>query len=138
MTSRVSEGLFAILLASCCASERMAGGSDQKGGVSPRILSEATTSHTVDVGEIVEVRLTAQVGAGYEWELARPMPSGIELIETGEGPWASDVEGAPEVRIFRFKTLSPGLVQLSFHHRRPWLADGPPQRTATYRLDIRR
>lgn len=102
-------------------------------------LTEADEGRALSLqrGQVVEVRLSADRPAGYTWipaHNALPVLStdGIPEYETEEGRESN----APGVEVWRFIALEPGHAHLVFEYRRPYEADLPPQASLTFHFDV--
>lgn len=79
-------------------------------------------------GEILEVRLKAQFGTGYRWELTRPAAR-LKLIGQSVENSTPGEETAHETQIFRFEARSAGAFNMRFDHIRPWEKGVDPLKT---------
>lgn len=95
------------------------------------ILTEADKGRNIRLkrGEVLEIRLRAQFGTGYRWELTRPPEP--RLIFTGQSVVNAPPgnESGNETQIFRFEARSAGKFTLRLDHVRPWEKDVEPTRT---------
>jgi len=87
-------------------------------------------------GDRLIVRLGAQLGTGYGWQIvendpSRLEPSGRPDLETSKG----DIPGGSQYQRFRFTARKPGMVRLVLRYARPWEQKEPGART--FRLDVR-
>ena len=87
------------------------------------VLTETDSGREVEVrrGDVLVVRLNAQLGTGYGWRVARNnarrlRPLGESLESSGGG----DKVGGAETQVFRFKAVRRGAATLTLHYKRPW------------------
>ncbi len=102
-------------------------------------LTEADADRAValKIGQVVEVRLTADRVAGYTWIPARNL---LPVMGTDGVPEYETEEGAPEstpgIEVWRFIGREPGHAHLVFEYRRPFEPDAPPHQSITYHFDV--
>jgi len=89
-------------------------------------------------GATLIVRLSAQLGTGYSWQISENDPSHLRLL----GPPSlersgNDQPGATQEQVFRFVAEKPGTTPLMLRYRRPWEPDAPPARTFSVHVRIR-
>lgn len=92
----------------------------------------------LSTGDRLVVRLKAQFGTGYSWQLVKNdsgqlRPLGKPEVQTQE----RDAPGAAEYQIFRFEALAAGTSVLELHYVRPWEKDASPQKTFRVEVQIR-
>lgn len=92
---------------------------------------------TLQRGQVVEVRLTADRPAGFNWIPAKnALPvlgtDGVPLYETEEGA----AEHVPGTEVWRFIGREPGHAHIVFEYRRPHEPGVPPQRSVTFHFDV--
>jgi len=77
----------------------------------------------VKVGEEFVVPLEGSAGTGFRWELDSSAATQrlVKLIDEDRAA-TSSVPGGKTVQHFRFKSQSPGTLELTFRHRRSWEA----------------
>ena len=90
---------------------------------SPAMLTEADagTTREVPVNSTVEIRLRAQLGTGYSWQLVTPDEDGFHSVGASTispGP----LPGGWQEQIFSFTATKPGYYHLGFAYRQPWTA----------------
>jgi inhibitor of cysteine peptidase len=75
----------------------------------------------ITIGQFLVVKLEAQPGTGYGWEIAKNDSSKLRPI--GKPTYEKkddDLIGGPETQAFRFRGEVPGTVELELHYRRPF------------------
>src|SRR5262245_59040808 len=125
----VTSNVFII----ACASG-ISGGNEK----TPQVVTEADADREVSLatGEPLSVRLAAQLGTGYGWQIARSDAALLKSLgpPDTEPPKGGQLGGA-QYQVFRFVALSPGLATLEFRYVRPWEQAVTPART--FRIDVR-
>ena len=86
-------------------------------------------------GDVLVVKLSAQLGTGFGWQLAGSNKNNLEPVgstetESPEKP----VPGAVQRQVFRFRWKAAGSSDLELHYRRPWEKNVAPART--FRLTV--
>lgn len=72
-------------------------------------------------GETFEVKLESQVATGYRWSLTDSLDARfLELIEKTYQRAEEDVDGSPDLEIWKFKALSPGKTVINFLYNPAW------------------
>lgn len=122
--------LLFVLLAGCGAAEPMAGPESREGALTTPEAAPERTERKAAVGDIVEIRLPALVGAGFSWQPG-PLPAGIEPVDSRVESRGGAADGAVDIQIFRFRAVAPGRAAIRFDYRRPWLRDQPSVRSVT-------
>ena len=90
------------------------------------MLDEADNGRaiTMDIGNILMLRLAGNATTGYLWECMHPLTEGILQavgeVEPQSEPAPSGMVGVSETFIFRFRILASGTVPLQFIYYRPW------------------
>lgn len=91
-------------------------------------IGETPTHVDVAVGQRLEVRLPAMLGAGLSWRMTAGIPSFLRLIEQRtERVSARQQDGGPELQIFSFEAIGAGEGRLAFAYGRPWLPNETPR-----------
>jgi predicted secreted protein len=94
------------------------------------ILTERDSGRTVDVRrhDTLVVKLVAQMGTGYGWQLKHACQA-VKLLHppTIEEP-ADSVPGGGEVQVFQFATKRTGKCLLEFVYGRSWEKNVKPTR----------
>jgi inhibitor of cysteine peptidase len=89
-------------------------------------------------GATVVVRLEAQLGTGYGWQIRQQaknlQPIGEAEMEHGGG---GGITGGTDVQIFRFRVKSRAKGVLSMGYMQPWEKDKPPAKTFSVTIDSR-
>lgn len=95
--------------------------------------SNSGRSICIAAGEVLEIRLKAQFGTGYRWELAKTNKKRLKL--TGQTVETSAVgqESSPEIQVFRFEARSAGSFYLKLVYVRPWEKGVDPSKTFSLR-----
>lgn len=91
---------------------------------------------TLQVGQELTARLTANRSTGYGWTLRAGSDGGI-LEPQGKPDYetAGDTKpGAGGVEVFRFKAAKPGQTTLAFDYKRA--GDASPAKSATYTVTV--
>ena len=122
--------LIAGLLLSGCAT--MAGG---------EAVSVTKCGDTVLVrsGDPLLIYLESQVTSGYLWRLVSQSSGILHSLGDPETVWPQnqpDIDGSPELQLFRFKTGEVGTDVLLFHNVHPWSPDRSPLKTCTIRVTV--
>ena len=103
------------------------------------ILTEAQNGATVRVRvrAQITVRLEAQLGTGYGWQVDG-LPSGLRAAgESQETPSGQPRVGGTDIQVFRFTASRKGRFHLRFAYRRPWDKASPPQRVFQTTIVVR-
>lgn len=87
-------------------------------------------------GETLIVKLDAQPGTGYSWQVAKSEPAtSLKMLGDSEFELGKDgVAGAVQRQVFNFKAKASGSCVLELHYVRPWEKDAAPAKT--YRLEV--
>jgi predicted secreted protein len=92
---------------------------------------------TLQRGQVVEVRLTADRLAGFTWI---PAQNALPVLATDGVPLYEKEEGAaerdPGIEVWRFIGRAPGHAHIVFEYRRPFEPDAPPQQSITFHFDV--
>lgn len=91
-------------------------------------MTEADNGTAVDIksGEVLEVRLPAQLGTGFGWKV---VSAGTNLALKGEPeqvPGGSGKPGGPELQSFKFKAGEKGESELTLQYAEDWKKDAKP------------
>ena len=89
-------------------------------------------------GATVVVRLEAQLGTGYGWQIRR-LAKNLELLgEPGlEHRDRAGTTGGTDVQVFRFRVKSRAKSTLTMGYARPWDREKAPARTFSLFVDSR-
>jgi predicted secreted protein len=81
--------------------------------------ADAGTTREFPVDTTVEIRLRAQLGTGYSWQLITPDVDGFHSLGASSiSPGA--VPGGWQEQVFSFTALKPGRYRIAFAYRQPW------------------
>lgn len=99
---------------------------------------------TVNEGQLLVVKLEAQPGTGYAWEVDN-LPSllqqaGPPTIEADESkqlttPQTADIVGNPVLQVFQFQPIQVGQDTLRLVYHRSWETDIAPTETFTLQIE---
>jgi len=96
------------------------------------VLDESSSGSVgLAVGRRLEIRLKAQLGAGFSWNLDGSGGTAVKLLGERLDPLGT-AEGSPSVQVFTFEAAAPGEAHLTFAYRRPWLKTQPPAKLLTF------
>lgn len=103
------------------------------------VITEKDKWRTVTLapGDQVDVRLIAQSGTGYSWELLQKGDEKLSFTSETKSK-ENAMPGAPEEQIFHIVAKSPGTINLVFHYARPWEKTKAPAKIFRLRLRIRK
>jgi inhibitor of cysteine peptidase len=90
---------------------------------------------SVAKGKILLLKLDAQPGTGYSWQVTKNDVS--HLIPLGHSEFESTnsgIPGAVQSQVFRFKPQDSGRFVIELHYQRQWEKNVPPSKT--YRLAV--
>ena len=96
---------------------------------------DANREVMLTTGATLIVRLGAQLGTGYGWQIAENDASVLKPAGPPELEGSGDKPGATQQQIFRFTAEKPGTTRLAFRYVRPWEQEERPART--FRADVR-
>jgi inhibitor of cysteine peptidase len=101
-------------------------------------LTDQNNGETIQLkkGDLLVVRLEAQFGVGYLWQIARNRSSRLRL--QGKPEQESPVRGVPDAtehQVFRFRAQAAGASTLELHYLHPWEKDVAPKKV--YRISVR-
>jgi predicted secreted protein len=91
------------------------------------------------VGDTLIIRLRAQMGTGYSWEVtaidkAFITQEGEPIVETVKQSLGAPVVGSSEVQVFRFKAIKLGKTTLTLRYKRPFGEATPDEKNFTVPL----
>lgn len=90
---------------------------------------------TVTAGEEFDIRLPADPGTGFRWQVGGLNDKIVRLVDTRYEP--SDPQpGAGGTDIFTFVGVSKGRSVVKLVYVRPWEKGVAPARTAVYSVDV--
>jgi inhibitor of cysteine peptidase len=115
-----------------CIEERPRKDSDEKNVIVTEKDDQGKMKITTS--QFLVVKLEAQPGTGYGWEIAKNDASKLHQVgkptyEKKEG----DLIGGPETQVFRFRGEAPGTVELELHYKRPF---GESKPSKTFRVHV--
>ncbi len=149
---RILTGVLVCLLAAVAASGMIAAGTSPVPAAATPLRLAANTQGamivldessagpaTLAVGGRLEVRLRAQLGAGFSWALRSPLPPmlkslGEKIEPRGAG---SPPEGGSDTQVFSFEAVASGSARLEFAYRRPFAPQEAPAKLATFEVQVR-
>jgi len=123
--------------------------------ITEKMFNDKAGKQKLTRGEILEIKLEAQPGTGFGWEIAKNDRTLLEPLgkPTLERPAkkkddkdkadkdaadkADKDKGEPgsiELQVFRFRAVAAGTNDLELHYKRPFEKDKAP--TKTYKLSI--
>jgi predicted secreted protein len=103
---------------------------DNRGIASTRrqelIVTEADSGNQVAlvIGDQLSVRLNAQLGTGYSWQVV-PDSTKLLALEDNSVAGSATTPGGQDIQILRFKAQAAGSGHLSLDYRQPWQKDVP-------------
>jgi predicted secreted protein len=91
----------------------------------------------VRTGGTVQVELEQAGAAGYTWEVQDLDQKYFELlgVETRGRPEPGALQGAPVLKVWRFRAKKEGKSELRFLHYRPW--EGEKKAAESFHLKVR-
>ncbi len=105
--------VFSIAMISSCAKKPAVTVTDEDNG----------TRVEIKTGEILAVRLSAQLGTGFGWKV---VSSDNKLALKGEPEQVSEegqMPGAPNFQVFRFRAAEKGETELKLQYVEGWKKD---------------
>lgn len=100
-------------------------------------LTETFNSISVRRGDLFEIELHAQSGAGYDWDVAvtagRATLLASDFLPAHEIHDPEEVGGGPRKR-FLFKADESGTIEIRAQHKRPW--EDRPIMTKIFRIKV--
>jgi predicted secreted protein len=108
----------------------------------PLIVLDETSSRIVEVsvGDRIEVRLKASLGAGYSWSVENLTGDSTEYLGTRieqANAKQSGVGGQIGLQVFSFQANSVGSTELGFVYRQPWLRSSESDRRLSFTVNTR-
>lgn len=102
-------------------------------------LADQNNGETIHLkkGDLLVVRLEAQFGAGYLWQIARNRPGRLRL--QGKPEQESPEKGVPDAtehQVFRFRAQGTGASTLELHYVHPWEKGVAPKKVYQIRVRI--
>ena len=104
---------------------------------SPVLLTADDTGKTVSlvIGQTLVVKLDAQPGTGYRWELDAKSTNLLALSNASQG--AASMPGGNETQSLTFIARSAGEGDLTIIYRRPWERGIAPVKTFSVKVIIK-
>ncbi len=90
----------------------------------------------VKIGETVCVKLRAQLGTGFGWQLEN-IPTQIQ--QKGKPLQFQEKKGGPgstEFQVFQFTAREAGKADLKLVYKRPWVKDAAPEKSYKVTLSV--
>jgi predicted secreted protein len=72
------------------------------------------------VGDILQVKLPARGGTGYQWSLTAPGAPYLKLSSQTSENVGAVRPGSPQLQIWRFQAVQPGSTVIRLAYFRPW------------------
>jgi len=93
-------------------------------------VSDADNGTRVEVrsGEILAVRLSAQLGTGYAWKVVAAGKNVEQKGEPQQMAGEGQKPGAPDYQVFKFKAVEKGESELKLQYAEGWKKDAKPHR----------
>jgi predicted secreted protein len=102
------------------------------------VLGDTPADCEITIGERLQVRLPAQLGAGFSWSIGGSLPAALRLVnEKTERSSSAQLEGGIDIQVFTFEAVALGEGQLTFIYRRPFLQDEPPRKSVAHTVVVR-
>ena len=103
----------------------------------PVIVGQDSGPVSVQMGQLLEVRLPMQAGTGYSWA-ASSDTGNLEFIDQSTlHPWGgAPTVGGSQTQMFIYRAIGPGEVTLRFVYRRPWEGGVPPAKTVAIPVTV--
>jgi inhibitor of cysteine peptidase len=109
---------------------------------SSRTRTVTETDHdtfiTLQIDDVVVLRLAAIPGTGYGWQIVKNTVPGFTLLEP---PIFEDsahgLLGGPAMEVFRFHAAATGSGALELFYKQPWEREVPPEKIFQLRIGVR-
>lgn len=132
----VAAAMSAVLTADAAGVAACAGSPAQENNM---VLTDSDNNKEIVLSTKARLtlKLEAQLGTGYGWEIAeldkdRLEPAGPPTLDTT----SKETVGRRETQVFVFKPLKPGTAVLKLRYVRPWEKPAKPQKTFTVTVNI--
>jgi predicted secreted protein len=100
------------------------------------VVTGCDGSARLQVGEVLTLRLEAQMGAGYGWRLIAP-PRLLDSLGPSRAEDAPrTVDGGPGYQVFRFRAIRSGQEQVELSYERLQRIPVVPPRICTLALEV--
>jgi predicted secreted protein len=121
------------------------------GGACAALLAVHSASAAEDPAKVVEtsvgkeftIELESNRTTGYGWQLQKPLDESLvkavknEYLTTPRPAGEVPMAGAGGKEVWTFKAVRAGKTAIDFKYVRPWEADKPPAKTASFRVVIK-
>lgn len=106
-------------------------------GAPAKELSDTESGAVVGLspGQKLTVRLPAQMGTGFSWQVRQ---SGNLQLESKTTRRTAQSPGGQEEQVFEFTGLSPGKEKLTLEYKRPWELGVAPAKQFEITVDVKR
>ncbi len=128
----------AVLWCVAASAALVPAGADAKPHTSTIAVTMAESGHAVSLalGQRLRVKLPAQAGTGYRWNIissAKPMLhlNGSAVTHVTDRP------GGRAIQVFRFTAVAAGSGRLRIEYRRPWEHAVPAAKQFSLRVRVR-
>jgi len=102
-----------------------------------RVVNEADTGSKIklDLGSTLAVRLAAQLGTGYSWQISERDAACLSEAEPArvEGP-SKERPGSEQFQVFTFRALKPCQTRLELRYIRSW--EKPPKASKVFSVEV--
>ncbi len=101
-------------------------------------IREPDTGKTIEVsvGQTIEIRLPENPTTGFRWLMSARDDSVCTVLHEEFHPPAQAAPGAGGERAWQLEARAVGECDFGVAYRRPWEADGGPQRTFQLRIRV--
>lgn len=135
----------ALALAACDAPQRASDGAlvFQVANQSGEVREPTVLKGEMEVGQRLEVRLGANAGTGFAWQMAGPAPAVMSLQSTdpagvvAAAPGEGGRAGGGTVTTFAMTAVAQGDAQLRFVLARPWEKGVVPARVVDLAVTVK-
>ena len=103
----------------------------------PVIVGQDSGPVSVQMGQLLEVRLPMQAGTGYSWAASSDTGMLEFIDQTTLHPWGgAPTVGGSQTQMFTYRAIGPGEVTLRFVYRRPWEGGVPAAKTVAIPVTV--
>lgn len=103
-----------------------------------KVYSESTPSIAATVGEEIVIQLASNPATGSSWSTAgSPDPTVVTQMASDFVANPSAAFGTEGVHRWTYRAVGPGSATLRFNYGRTWDRQTPPERSATFTINIR-
>lgn len=131
--SRLRDLCFTILLVCGCGA--------QESSQPTETVSTADNGKTIAIrpGQSILIKLPAQFGTGYSWQLVNPKNKDLVIVERPPSESESPHEpGSTQTQVFRLSFTGSGEADVVLHYRRPWETSAVPLKTFRIKVESHR